>query len=84
MQGLLELEPSVPLKSRHRPAGQKPFLARIPSATTSSSSLALLRSVVGEKRILFRIFVRQPATPVHQDPRFVRPYRSIWFFISSK
>jgi len=39
----------VPRHTRHRPVGQTPFLAYLAS---SSSSLSLLRSMVGEKRIL--------------------------------
>jgi len=49
IQGLLELVSSAPLQSRRGPTAQAPFLAYLPSS--SSLSLALLGSIVDEKKI---------------------------------
>jgi len=44
--------PSEPLQSRHCPVGQAPCPAHLRSSSSfASTSLALLRSIVGEKRI---------------------------------
>jgi len=53
LQGLLEVLPSMKSKSRYRLVEQTHFLAFFRS---SSLSLALLRLVVGVKRIFFRSF----------------------------
>jgi len=56
-KGCVELAPAVLRQSRLRPAGQIRFLDDLPSSPSpSSSSLALLRSMVGEKRIFPFLF----------------------------
>jgi hypothetical protein len=48
MQGMVQLAPCVPLQSRDRLVDETPLLSDFPS---SSSSVALLRSTVAQKRM---------------------------------
>jgi len=76
MKGFLEFVLPVQLQFRRGPVGQTLFLACLPS---SSSSLALHRSMIGEKD-MFLIFLRQPAAPALEDPRIPCPYLFLGFF----
>jgi hypothetical protein len=65
MRGLLELAPSVPLESSECPVGETACLVYLPCSSASSfSSLALLRSMVGKKKI----FVEFLSTLVMKGP----------------